>query len=185
MVFIEETFTSTVGKPSKFPINEFIEFYDNKMDQGWLKSIIGNLLPFVTFLLLSSFASHIDNTSTSISIFESQLAIILSLKYQQTKEDLFVAVKSSFVNQIGGWDHYPLDSFLTTNHEVKRQFNNYWLLHLLGSEGVGKKRKGIVLESNVKYIATILYSIVCIACNKDAIELLALNLGAGGRSYHR
>ena len=185
MTFIKETFTSIVGKTSKLPINEFIKFYDNKMDQGWLKSIIGNLIPFITFLSLSIFASHIDNISTSISFFESQLAIIPSSKYQQTKEDLFVAVKSSFVNQTGGWDHHPLNSFLTTNHEVKRQFNNGWLLNLLGSEGAGKKYKGIVLESNVKYIATILYSIVCITRNKDAIELLALSLGAEGGSYNR
>ena len=58
-------------------------------------------------------------------------------------------------------------------------------MHLLGSEGAGKKRKGIVLESNVKYIARILYSIVCVTRNKGAIDLLALSFGAEGGSYHR
>ena len=170
VAFIKETFTSIVGKPSKLPINEFIKFYDNKMDQGWLKSIIGNLIPFITFLLSSIFASHTNNVSTSISFFESKLPTIPSSKYQQTKEDLFAAVKSSLANQIGGWDHHPLNYFLTTNHEVKRQFNNGWLLHLLCNEGAGKKYKGIVLESNVKCITIILYSIVCITRNKDAID---------------
>ena len=58
-------------------------------------------------------------------------------------------------------------------------------MHLLGSEGAGKKHKGVVLESNIKYIATILYSIVGITRNKDAIDLLALNLGAERGSDHR
>ena len=187
MEFIKETFTLNKGKntnPSKLPINEFIKFYDNKMNQGWLNLIIGNLTPFITFLS-SSFAKQNDNISTSISFFESKLVTTPSSKYQQTKEDLFAAVKSSFGNQTGGWDHHPLNSFLTTSHEVKRQFNNGWLLNLLGSKGAGKKREGIVLESNVKCIATILYSIVCITRNKDAIDLLALSLGAEGGSYNR
>ena len=116
------------------------------MNRGWLKKIVGNLTPFITFLS-SSFAKQNDNISTSISSFESKLVTTPSSKYQQTKEDLFVAVKSSFVNQTGGWDHHPLNSFLKTNHEVKRQYGKGdWLLYLLGSDQAGNTYKGNKLE---------------------------------------
>ena len=155
------------------------------MDQEWLKSIIGNLTPFVTFLLSSSFACHTDNITTSIFFFESKLDSTIPSKYQQTKADLFAAVENFFGNQTGGWDIHPLNAFLTSNNEVKSQFNNGWLLYLLGSEGAGKKYKGITLEYNVKCIATMLYSIIFITRNKDAIDLLALSLGAEGGSDDR
>ena len=89
--FIEETFTYK-GKslnPEKLPINDFIKHYDKQLervDRGWLKKIVGNLTPFITFLS-SSFAKQNDNIETSITFFESQLYSIPS-RYHQIRKDL-------------------------------------------------------------------------------------------------
>ena len=110
--FIKETFTFKGKNPSKLPINEFIKYYNKKLDQGWLNLIIGDLTPFVTFLSSSSFVYHTDNITISISFFESKLDSAIPSKYQQTKADLFAAVKNSFGNRTGGWDRHPLNAFL-------------------------------------------------------------------------
>ena len=131
-----------------------------RVDRRWLKKIVGNLTPFITFLS-SSFAKQNDNIETSITFFESQLYSIPS-RYHQIKKDLVTAVRISLQNRTEG-HHHPLYAFLTADLEVKQQYDKGdWLLYLLGSEGVDKKHKGIVLESNVKFIATMLYSIIFI-----------------------
>ena len=98
--------------------------------------------------------------------------------YQRTKEDLITAVEKSFSNRT--WDdRHPLSVFLTTDHDVKRQYDGHdWLLNFLGSNKAGKVYTRNKLEYNVKCMITILYSIVIITLGKDAIEVLAFSLGA-------
>ena len=98
--------------------------------------------------------------------------------YQRTKEDLITAIKKSFSNQT--WDdRHPLDFFLTADHDIKRQYNKHdWLLYFLGSNKAGKVCARNKLEYNVKCMITILYNIVFITRDKDAIEALAFSLGA-------
>ena len=151
-----------------------------KVNNKWLKQIIGSLTPFVTFLS-SGFASQTDNISTSVSFFKSHLDELgIPSKYRQTMEDLITAVDKSVSTYFGGWDRHPLNDFLTTSHYVNRQYNGGdWLLHFLCSNDVGKvytlRNK---LEYNVECIITILYSIVCMTRDKGAIDILAFSLGA-------
>ena len=122
LTFIKETFSYRGPNPEKLPINDFIKHYDDKLkkvDRGWLKKIIGNLTPFITFLS-SGFAKQNDNIETSITFFESQLYSIPS-KYHQIKKDLVTAVRISLQNRTGGLHRHPLYIFLTADHEVKRQ----------------------------------------------------------------
>ena len=53
-------------------------------------------------------------------------------------------------------------------------------MYFLGSDKAGNTKKCNNLENNVKYIATMLYSIIFITRDADAINLLAFSLGAGG-----
>ena len=84
--------------------------------------------------------------------------------YHQTKKDLVTAVTISLQNnQTGGLHRHPLYIFLTADHEVKQQHNKGdWLLYLLGSDQAGNTYIGNKLENNIKYIATMLYSIIFI-----------------------
>ena len=84
----------------------------------------------------------------------------------------------SFSDRI--WDdRHPLNIFLTTDHDVNRQYNGHdWLLNFLGSNKTGKVYTRNKLENNVKCMITILYRIVFITRDKDAIESLAFSLGA-------
>ena len=98
--------------------------------------------------------------------------------YQQTKEDLITAVEKYFSYQT--WDdRHPLNVFLTTDYDVKRQYDGRdWLLHFLGSNKAGKVHTRNKLEYNVKCMITILHSIVYITRDKDALEALAFSVGA-------
>ena len=131
--FIKETFTYKGPSPEKLPINDFIKHYDKKwgkVDRGWLKKIVGNLTPFITFLS-SGFANQNDNIETSITFFESKLYSIPS-KYNQIKKDLITAVRISLQNRTGGLHRHPLYIFLTADHEVKRKYDKGdWLYSAL------------------------------------------------------
>ena len=104
--------------------------------------------------------------------------------YHQTKKDLVTAVTISLQNnQTGGLHRHPLYMFLTADHEIKRQYGKgEWLLYFLGSYQAGNTYKGNKLENNIKYIATMLYSIISITQDADAINILAGILGANAKA---
>ena len=119
--FIKETFVSKAKTSSKIPINDFIQYYDRKLklDKGWLKPIVGNLTPFITFLRSSS-AKQIDNDSitSSISFFKSKLndISIQSNCQQIMKDNLVIAVENSF-NKSMDKESHPIIDFLDKDIE--------------------------------------------------------------------
>jgi hypothetical protein len=181
---INDTFLSKVKNLLQLPINDFINHYSKKLDKGWLEPILSNLYPFITFLA-SSFANQIDNTKTkSITFFESKVnKLMIESNHQQTKEDLPTAVRDSF----GGTaveDPHPITVFLMSDYKFKKKYNgDDWLLYFLGSKEAGEKQKK--LEFNVRIITTILYSIICTTCDKNAIDKLAHSLGANASKPDR
>jgi hypothetical protein len=178
LIFINETFLSKVKKSSQLPINDFFNHYNEKLNRGWIEPIVGNLTPFITFLSSSSDQNNDTITAAAISFFRSKLnEMPIQSNYQQTKKHLAAAVEDSFVGKKEGELH-PIIVFLTSDNEVKHQYNkDGWLLYLIGSKEAGKKRKS-KLEYNVRIIATILYSILCNTCDPAAIDVLARSLGA-------
>ena len=73
--------------------------------------------------------------------------------------------------------------FPTADHEVKRQYDKGdWLLYFLGSDEAGNTNICNKLEYNVKCIATMLYSIIFIAQDDDAIKILAGSLGSDAKA---
>ena len=184
LVFVHETFQSKVKHLSKLPINDFIRYYNSRLEKGWMKRIIGNLVPFITFL--SDPGKHIntslaiDNASgihtSCLSFFETKLNDMTGT-YQATKDNLLSAVQNSFNARVATEPH-PITVFLTSDHdEMKRHHKeDDWLLYFLGCNEAGKKHKK--LEYNVRIIVTILYSILCSTRDYIAIDVLARSLGA-------
>jgi hypothetical protein len=175
LVFVNETFQSKVKYSSKLPINDFIRYYNSRLGKGWMKSIIGSLVPFITFLsdpgkdINTSLA--IDNASgvhnSCLSFFETKLNDT-TRKYQATKDNLLLAVQNS-CNARAATEPHPIVVFLKADNEVKKLYKDDWLLYFLGRK---------VLDNNDKVIVTILYSIVCSTRDNDAVDILVLSLGA-------
>ena len=56
-------------------------------------------------------------------------------------------------------------------------------MYFLGSDKAGNTNKGNKLENNVKYVVTMLYSIIFITRDADAINNLAVSLGANAKEH--
>ena len=193
-VFVNETFQSKARSSSKLPINDFIRYYNFHNAKGWMKSIVGNLFHFITFLSDPGYtvvnrsgdvAVHIDNIKTSLAIdntidvhtsclsfFETKLNDS-TRKYQATKDDLLSAVQNSF-NARAATEPHPIAVFLKADNEVKKLYKgDDWLLHFLGRK---------ILDSNDKVIATILYSLIYSTQDYNDIDALARSLGAKAKT---
>ena len=181
--FIKESFSSKVQKKS-LAINDFLNHYNYRFDRGWIKPIVGNLAPFITFLSSSSDQNNDTTTAAAISFFRSKLNDVpIQSNYQQTKDHLATAVKNCFNIQTNAKEEHPIIVFFNCNHKEKLQYKgDDWFLYLIGSKDVGKKRKG-KLGYNVRMIATILYSIVCSTRDNNAVDKVACCFGISGKEH--